>query len=182
MTCVVGVVHKGRVYMGADSAASNTSFSRPRVDRKVFHNGPYLMGYTTSFRMGQLLQHALKVPAPPFDADALHGFMVTDFVNAMRTCFQEGGWLKQTEGRDKGGTFLVGVQGRLFVIESDLQVGEYTDSFAAVGSGDSYALGSLHTTATSDDGPRRRITKALDAAASFNPYVSKPFHIIKEQA
>lgn len=55
MTCVVGLVDKGTVYIGVDSAAVQGWTRRKSRVAKVFHRGPFLIGYTTSFRMGQLL-------------------------------------------------------------------------------------------------------------------------------
>lgn len=53
MTCIVGYVTPAReVVMGADSAGVAGYDLRIRRDVKVFHAGPFLIGYTSSFRMG----------------------------------------------------------------------------------------------------------------------------------
>lgn len=59
MTRVVGLVRQGRVYMGVDSAAVQGWTRRASQVSKVFRRGPFLIGYTTSFRMGQFLEHHL---------------------------------------------------------------------------------------------------------------------------
>ena len=59
MTCIIGLVADGRVYLGGDSAAVHGWTRRRTRLRKVFRKGPFLVGYTTSFRMGQLLEHQL---------------------------------------------------------------------------------------------------------------------------
>ena len=59
MTCIVGLEHDGKVYMGGDSAAVGGMDVYPSRIPKVFQAGRYLIGYTTSFRMGQLLQYGL---------------------------------------------------------------------------------------------------------------------------
>ena len=51
MTCIVGLLHNKTIYIGGDSAGSNSSDLRVRKDTKVFENGPFLMGFTTSFRI-----------------------------------------------------------------------------------------------------------------------------------
>jgi hypothetical protein len=51
MTCIVGLVDGGRVWLGGDSAGVSGWDLTVRADRKVFRNGPYVMGFTTSFRM-----------------------------------------------------------------------------------------------------------------------------------
>lgn len=178
MTCIIGLEHDGKVYIGGDAAGSDGSRIVTMVEPKVFRRGRFLIGYTTSFRMGQLLEHTLKPPAwSERDwAGNLHGFMVARFIPAVRACLAEGGFLKTSEDVIKGGTFLVGYRGRLFAVESDMQVGRVADGFYAVGSGSDIALGSMHTTRDVLD-PRRRITLALEAAEHFATGVAGPFTI-----
>lgn len=175
MTCIVGLVDGGRVFMGSDSAAvDGWSLSVVRQP-KVFVNGGFLMGYTSSFRMGQLLACALKPPVPPEGCD-LFAFMVTDFVDAVRSCLKAGGIARKSEEVEKAGTFLVGHAGRLFSIEDQYQVIESLHSFEACGSGDDVALGSLYSTAGRD--PVARVHLALEAAEHLNAGVRGPFHIL----
>ncbi len=70
---------------------------------------------------------------------------------------------------------MVGVRGRLFVVESDYQVVEPTAPFAAIGSGAAYALGSM---ATSRGRPVARITQALKVAERFSGAVRGPFTVL----
>ncbi|WP_245320978.1 hypothetical protein [Bradyrhizobium sp. NAS96.2] len=53
MTCIVGLVDKGQVFIGGDSAGVNAERLAlvVRNDRKVFRNGDFVMGFTSSFRM-----------------------------------------------------------------------------------------------------------------------------------
>jgi hypothetical protein len=64
LTVIVGLVHRGRTHLAGDSAGSSGSQLTIRRDPKVFTNGPYVLGFTTSFRMGQLLHHAFEAPIP----------------------------------------------------------------------------------------------------------------------
>ena len=57
MTCIVGLVHEGTVFIGGDSAGVAGLSLVVRADEKVFRNGDFLMDFTTSFRMGQLLRY-----------------------------------------------------------------------------------------------------------------------------
>ncbi len=172
MTAIVGLVYEGGVYVGGDSAGVSGLNLTVRADTKVFHNGPYLFGFTTSFRMGQLIHHALTPPKP---RRSLERFMSTTFIDAVRACLKDGGWARKENDREEGGTFLVGVRGRLFVIHEDYQVGQAADGFAAVGCGDQVALGALYATAGTDMGPRRRVKLALRAAERFSAGVRAPF-------
>ena len=111
-----------------------------RADEKVFQNGEFLMGFTTSFRMGQLLRYSLKPPRRHPD-DEINQFMVVTFTNAVRECLKAGGYASREDEVESAGTFLVGYQGRLFEIDSDYQVGIPDDGYAAVGSGQDIAKG-----------------------------------------
>ena len=175
MTCIAAVVADGRVWMGGDSAGVGGYDLVVRADRKVFRNGPYVMGFTTSFRMGQLLQFGFEPPAPPESPRDLLRFMATAFVDAVRERLKAGGWASKSNEQESGGVFLVGVRGRLFEIGSDYQVGESLHGYAAVGCGDQIAHGALFTT----EGrlPVDRVLMALTAAERFSAGVRRPFAI-----
>jgi ATP-dependent protease HslVU (ClpYQ) peptidase subunit len=174
MTAIAGLVHDGRVYIGGDSAGVGGYMLTVRADTKVFRNGPYVMGFAGSFRMGQLLHWSLKPPVPE---GKLERFMATKFVDAVRECLKTGGWLVTNSGRDEGGLFLVGVAGRLFRVDCDFQVGEAVDGWFAIGSGEEPALGALHATANLDLPPKKRLRLALTAADRYNTAVTAPFVI-----
>lgn len=172
MTAIVGLVDNGTVYIGGDSAGASGWSLTVRADAKVFFNAGYLFGFTTSYRMGQLIRYALQPPEPARD---LERFMATTFIDAIRACLKEGGWAKKDNDREEGGTFLVGVRGRLFTVYDDYQVAEAADGYAAVGSGDDIALGALFATAKGRMRPERRIETALQAAERFSAGVRGPF-------
>ena len=71
----------------------------------------------------------------------------------------------------------MGVHGRLFNISTnDWQVNEY-DKYTAIGSGNSYAIGSLDTSIIWKD-PIKRIKKALDVAIKNSPQCNYPIDIL----
>jgi hypothetical protein len=175
MTAIVGLVHQGRVLIGGDSAGLAGYQLSVRRDPKVFCNGPYAFGFTSSFRMGQLLHHAFSPPEPPVNQDGLHRFMCTMFVDALRGCLKDAGWATAENGREAGGEFLVGVSGRLFEVHEDFQVAEMHDGYAAVGCGDDIALGALFATAHIGGDPERRVLTALQAAERHSGGVRGPF-------
>jgi len=176
MTCIVGIAQSGNVYIGGDSAAVGEGHSLVvRADRKVFRNGNFVMGFTSSFRMGQLLAFGFSPPAPRNGMDTME-YMVTDFIDAARVRMKVGGYARTKDSADEGGTFLVGYKGRLFHIACDFQVGESTHGFDACGAGDQLALGSLRSTREWTN-PRERIMEALSTAQAFSAVVRGPFFI-----
>jgi len=182
MTCIVGFVDKKnkKVTIGADSAGSNDSEVLIRKDPKIFRNGEFIIGCTSSFRMIQLLRFSFK--PPKIGNKDIYEYMCTDFVDAVRNCFKDGGYLqKYIDGDEKGGTFIIGYKDRLFVIEDDFQVGENLNGIASIGCGSPYALGSMFTNIKSDKSAKERVTMALEAAAFYSLGVAKPFLILETQ-
>ena len=177
MTCIIGFVcpNSGKVYIGGDSAGVSGYNIQIRGDEKVFRNGPFLMGFTTSFRMGQLLRYSLEPPEHPQDMDDMR-FMVTQFIPAAKKCLKDGGWLKTKDGQDDGGAFLVGYRGRLYEIDDDCQVGKISDNIASVGCGSHTALGAMYGLHQWTD-PYARIGKSLEITTHLNGGVRPPFVI-----
>lgn len=176
MTCIVGLVKDGTVWLGGDSAGVGGWDLTIRADAKVFTNGPFLMGFTTSFRMGQILRYALDVPDQSHKQDDF-AFMVTTFVDAVRGALKRGGYAKKENEHESGGQFLVGYKGVLYEIGGDYQVALPTHGFAAVGCGDQVAHGSLYS--TMGQPPRDRVVRALEAAEQFSAGVRAPFHVLE---
>ncbi|MFD9192974.1 hypothetical protein ACFWCA_32770 [Streptomyces phaeochromogenes] len=176
MTVIVGLVHRKRVHLAGDSAGVTGYQITVRRDPKVFTNGPYAFGFTSSFRMGQLLHHASQAPHPEGDLDR---FMATTFIDAVRKCLKDGGWARRDAEQEEAGTFLVGVHGRLFSVESDYQVAESADQYAAIGCGYDLALGALHATAQLGLPPRERLTAALRAADHHSAGICAPYTFAK---
>jgi len=174
LTCIVGLVDKGDVYIGGDSAGVAGLSLSIRADEKVFGNGPFIMGFTSSFRMGQLLRYKFSPPAQTVHQDDME-YMVTSFIDACRTCFSQNGFGDKDATR--GGSFLVGYKGSLYTIEGDYQVGKLHAPFDSVGCGSDLALGALY--ATEGLPPEKRINLALQAASTFSAGVSPPFVVLR---
>jgi len=169
--------------MAGDSAGIGGLSIVTRSDKKVFLKydsigNPFGMGFTSSFRMGQLLQYALNVPPIPVGVD-LHEYMVTSFIHSVRLCLKEGGFSIISNNEEKGGTFLVATHGRIFYVDEDFQVGENLPDYSACGCGEDLALGSLFTSQGLKWTPAERLKKALAAAETFSAGVRSPFNIIE---
>lgn len=174
MTCIVGIAHEGRVVIGGDSAGVSGWDLTIRADAKVWAEDGWAYGFTTSFRMGQVLRYRFE---PPKREGPIERYLVTDWVDHLRSTLTHAGWLQTKDGRADGGTFLVGHEGRLFTIEDDFQVAEAVDGFAAVGCGAQAALGALWATRNWRN-PRRRAITALEAAERHNMGVRGPFKVV----
>lgn len=180
MTCIVGLIDKENnvVNIAGDSAGVSGYSLSVRADEKVFKKGDFVFGFTTSFRMGQILRYNLQIPKYYPDIDIFE-YMVKDVIQSIRNVFNSCGYMKVDSNVDSGGTFLVGFKGKLFTIYSDFQVAENIDNYAAVGCGADLALGSLYSTKDNKD-IDYRISKALEAASYHSAGVCFPIHVVSE--
>ena len=179
MTCIVGFSLKGKVYIGGDSAGIGEWDLTIRTDPKVFRNGPAIFGFTSSFRMGDLLRYALVIPERHPDED-IDRWMRTGFVDAVRNCLKAGGFAEKEKETEKGGRFLVGYEGRLFYVGSDYQVGESVDPYDAVGCGSDYAKGAMAAMIQlqSVGDPKQMIEIALAITERNCAGVRAPFNVV----
>lgn len=177
MTCIVGYVDSGKVYIGADSCGTKCDVNTIRKDKKVFKNGEFLIGFTTSFRMGQLLRYKFKPPKIKKDEDIVK-YMCTDFIDSIQKLFKDNNYGEIINGEQTGGEFLIGVRGRLFYIDPDFQVGESTKKFHSCGCGWEFALSAMYILEKTSISPENKIKLSLKSSEYFSGHVRRPFHIL----
>ena len=173
MTCVVGIEHEAGVTIGADSAAVDGDDISTSVP-KVFRRGEYLIGFSESFRVGQVIRYRMKLPAQRCDDPLEH--LATVFVDELRRAVHQAAATSTDTPDELAGPLLVAYRRQLFTIDTDYAV-HPANGYAAIGSGATYALGALHAT----DGlphPRGRVEAALHAATTHCTSVRPPFTIL----
>tara|TARA_Y100000034_G_C6624881_1_gene272544 strand:+ start:25 stop:588 length:564 start_codon:yes stop_codon:yes gene_type:complete len=181
----VGMEFDKGVIIGGDSLGTAGILNTQRKDPKVFTNDRFVIGYSGSYRMGQLLRFSLKVKNQECDSD--YEFMCTTFVNAVRGCFKNGGFLTVNNGKETGGFFLVGYKGKLYYVESDMQVGVYETGYISCGSGNELALASIFTsirnhekTSYTQEDAKKIVHIALDTASMYDSCVGGRTHFISQ--
>lgn len=165
MTCVVAMIEDGKVYMGADHLGSDGFVKAEFVKNdKVFKNGDFLIGYTTSFRMGQILQYSWNPPARS-EGVSDDVYFYKHVLDSIHSCFKGNGFGEKRATDWEFGNFLVGWKGRLFEVENAMALEH--EKFASVGSGCYHALGALKALGmTYQCGiPERILEIALDVAS-----------------
>lgn len=177
MTCIVGYEENGNVYIGGDSAEVAGSNIVSRSDEKVFRKNDMIFGFTSSFRMGQLIEYCLHIPSRNENISDYH-YLVRDFIPSLIKCFSDGGFLTKKDGASKGGTFLLGYRGNLYIVGDDFQIGKSNNSFNTCGCGFAYARGAMTILDDLPLSPEQKVTKALEAAAKHSGGVEAPFKII----
>lgn len=168
MTCIVGIMARGKVILGGDSAAFDDSAAavsvRPGV--KVFRlSKGIIAGFAGSFRLGQIVRWQM----PELTPEPTEEWMVTAFIPELVTVLREAGLKKNTIA----GQMLLGISDQLFIVESDFHVG-CCETYQSIGAASGPALGSLYSTEGKQ--PLVRLRMALDAAAQHNASVRGPFN------
>lgn len=169
MSTAVGLIHEGKIYLGADGrATTDTAEIRPLKATKLFRSGPYLVAYIGSVRTGQVLMPSQF----EFPDDIL------DLPDFMRVQFAEKGCLERDEnGNDQtSSNLLIGHKSKLYELLTDFQMNEIED-YGAIGAGCHYSYGSLYTSEGYVNDPKKRVKMALEAAAEFNALTGPPFKI-----
>lgn len=183
MTCIVATKHNKKIYMAGDSLGSAGHSKTVRSDPKVFINGEMLLGFTSSFRMGQILQYVMHSPERPEGISDMK-YLVAHWIPALIDTFAENGYRGEKEPDDHdetrtGGVFLLGYRGVLYQIDSDFQVGIPTDQYASVGCGEDLALGAIYAAKKAGvKDPEQILTVALEAAEKFSGGVQRPFVLL----
>jgi len=188
MTCIVGLVEDGIVYIGGDSAACDDSSLQIIKDSKVFKKGDFIFGISGNPRMYDILKYNFEIPNRVESFDVLD-YMYIDFIPELKKCLLENGALiKQDEVTSSSSWIMVGYNGRLFVIESQFHISESILNYNALGSGMDVALGCLYGLEDLMRGewilkmsPKDRVMLALKTSEQFNCNVRRPFTIISTE-
>lgn len=181
MTVIAGLIATDKsIIMGGDSAGVSDFDMLSVAEPKVFANGPFLIGFTSSFRMGDILRYA---DLPIFREDehgSPHRFMVKNFIPVVRTLFKDAGYMQVENQHEQGGTFLVGFHASLFGVWSGFEVLSSRDGMLAVGCGGRVALGAMIAMEASGmDRDETLVEVALKASLRATSAVRGPFVIIR---
>lgn len=177
MTCIVGLVEHGTVYMAGDSGQFHGWDVTTLPGGKVYEKGGCLFGSAGYARFRQLVQHHLRIPFK--GTLSLEEWAVTKLVPEMRSLLKEHGHATvQNATESHESVLLIGAEGRLLKVGGDYTVTEATP-YGAVGCGQDFALGVLHATATLGLAPFDRLRMALEAAGHFSAGVREPFTFLR---
>ncbi len=177
MTCIVGIEHKGIVYLGGDRAATDGGLNRVLIkDPKVFLKGNVGFGICGLPKVIDAVQHAIELPEDTTGNGK--AWLVGHAIPAIREGLKKLECTEEHNGQQYyHGAMLIGYKGHLYQLESNFQLVEAAHGFDATGSGGEAALGSLRSTKKISD-PRKRLLEALEVSAEHNAGVAPPFDII----
>lgn len=180
MTLIIGLIDKDGVYMGGDSQSTSNSHKFIDKNPKVVFagkDGEFLIGSSGHSRARQLITYF----DPPKRTDKdVYQYMVTDFIDSLRVCLLAGGYAEKNCNVEKQESFfLVGYEGRLFEIETNYQVQEFIQPYAAIGCAREYAVGALAVIEKLNRlmKPEEKLRLAYEAAEQHSCGIARPFNI-----
>lgn len=180
MTCVVGLVHKGKVFMGGDSISIDgwSSFDTANSD-KVFVVDNFIYAIAGSWRIRDIMQHAFTPPEhnPEHSDDK---YMKLTYVQALAKCFEDNKFLTLKDGvmeiQDVG--LLIGYKGKLYKLNGDMAMLRCPDWGASEGIGYQASTAVLYALRNMVKDPTRRALISLEAAEQTNASVRRPFVVL----
>lgn len=176
MTCIIAYKDKDKIYMAGDSAGVGGGKTVVRKDEKVFINGEMIFGFTSSFRMGQILRYNFTVPKQEDESDMK--YLVATFIDEVTKCFRENNFGEEEKSVKDGGVFMIGYNGNIYTVYSDFQICKVEKDFNSVGCGEEYALGALTALESTSFSVPEKIELAMKAAEYYSTGVRGPFNII----
>lgn len=180
MTCILAKIHDGKVHMIGDKMGSN-GFNHQVYGKisKVFKNGDFVIGYTTSFRMGQLLQYYWTPPTKSAD-DTDDVYIFNRVATSIMKCFKDNDFGHKDGLKWEGGNFILGWNGRLFEVQGEMSLLEY-EEFTSVGCGEYHAVAAMETlkqTKQFEKNPEKFLATALSVAANCVVGVSHEYDYV----
>jgi 20S proteasome alpha/beta subunit len=177
MTCIVGTVKNGVVWLGGDRAATSHNLDRTIIkEPKVFVKDGVGFGVCGLPKVMDAIQHAIEFPQQ--SQGSSKSYLVSQLIPAIRDGLKKLECTEEHNGQQYfHGALLIGYKGNLYELEANFQLIESANGFGAVGSGAEAALGSLRETKGMKD-PKKRLLRALEVSAENNAGVAPPFDVI----
>lgn len=185
MTLIVALKDKDSVWMGGDSGGFTSDYhGRTEVDEKIYRNGPFVIGYAGSFRIGQIVRYDFVPPKKGYPKSANKAsnedwmlYFIKHFIPDLKKCISS----NDAETEIEDAVLLIAVKNKFFEIAlKTYQVEKCSDKFTAIGGGYCYALPALSVLEKecSHLNAQTKIEKAMDASSEFYMGIRKPYTIL----
>lgn len=182
MTTIAAIQGEHWAVIGYDARVTEEDriYTLPQHGGKLVKNGSYLLGAAGDLRAVNLLAHVFKPPtiSPSTYGLKLDKFISTSFIPELKKCFEENSYSKDGEFDSQ---ILVLINGTIYEIGSDYSWAHDETGIYSIGSGSSYALGSLIATLET----RKRtlataktlVRQAVNIAARLDPSTGTPVYV-----
>jgi ATP-dependent protease HslVU (ClpYQ) peptidase subunit len=192
VTTIAAVQGPTWAVVGSDSQISEEygrTYTLAKAGSKVTRNKKYLLGAAGDVRAINLLAYVFRPPNAQSFVDArLDRFITSDFVPALRDCFEKNGYgdrrNQETGAAESGSQVLTVINGSIYVIGEDYSWVRDALGLYGMGTGGDFAVGVLHALlpdGTKDINEARIAVKtALTVAARLDAASGPPFTLFNQ--
>lgn len=181
MSVAVGLKTRDAVYIGADSMESDGFVRIISKIPKIFRLGKIIIAGTGSSRVLQLIS-SLTIEQVRNGQDERLYLNNTLVPEIMRILSEAGSMTRGDQEHLMDAYFLIGIRGRLFILDCDFHLIEPADNIAAIGSGEQVSYGALEAFALSkeiyDSDPEEAtqiLNDVMGIVARRTPFIGGPF-------
>jgi hypothetical protein len=167
MTTLIAVQHEDWCLIAGDSQTTSYHLSADCSPMgKIAQNGKYLVAAAGLVRGMNLIQHSFTPPPPP--RSNLDKFMVTQFVPALRKCFQAAGYDMKDDGdvAQHDNEFIIAVNGVLYLIDEAYGIERTSNRVYVTGTGMELALGAADALGVADVDEWEEAVEIVEAAVN----------------
>jgi hypothetical protein len=134
MTSIVAISTEEGVYLGGDLAGSNGHNIGEVSQSKVFCVGEFLVGYSGSFRAGQIVEYSWSPPDRILGV-CDYNYLVLQIIPSLMVILEGSGFGGYDGTEVKGGNFLLVYEGRVYEVQEDYSILEWVQPVVCLGSG-----------------------------------------------
>lgn len=165
------------IMMADDKVSCGGAYSTfAPTQSKVFKLGDFLIGVAGDLRCSNIIRYCFDVPALSaacHETDPLD-FMVTMFVPKLKETLKNEGYAEVSNNKEGNNSqMLVAYKNHIYEVSYDYSVLENDRDFGAIGSGESYALGAMHTYLCDGVQPYRDVYVSLVSAINTAAWYDK---------
>lgn len=177
MTCIIGYKTEKGTFLGADSLGSNGHTKAEYTTPKLFKVYDMVIGYTTTYRFGQILQYHMKeILVKEMDS---YNYLIKIIVPEIRRCLGEHGAKHTKDNLESGGNCIIGYKNEIYELQNDFSVLSSVNGLITVGSGEDISRGAMIALKETTLNPEECIRKALEITSECVTSVGGTTHILE---
>ena len=179
MTCIVGYVQDGVVFLGGDSLGSDDYLKSTFTQKKVFkskYDSNLIIGLSGNYILQFLQYEDIFMDIALYED--INEYLITRFVPNLRELVMRYSAFDGEDNNKMSGELMFGYQDKLFKVQEDYSIIERKDNFDAMGTGEATSLGALNILRDNYLPPIEKIRIVLKTSSKFNTGVAPPFYII----
>lgn len=180
MTAVIGFEFKDGVILGSDSLiVDEYGTSLTSLTPKVFEKNNVLFGTCGSLRITQVIKYKFVIPER--NGKELFEYLCTDFIDGLAETLCNNNCTYMKNDSMTGSEMIIGIDGQLFAIDEDFHIIKTSLPFFAIGSGKSFAFGSMMSLEMFPQlPPKARIELSLQTVSKLCSTVGSPFTFVEK--